>query len=117
MPNNLSLQFSESSGDYQIVGFTGDFDKAGFAEIKDKITDFVLNFNKKVLIFDFTNLKYINSEGIGYLMEAHTHLIQRDRKLIIVGLNEHVKDIFQAIGITEIIPIFSSVDNYLNSIK
>ncbi len=117
MPTTLSFQIqeSDSSVDYKIVVFDGDFDKAGFAEIKDTITEIVKEFNLKFLIFDFTNLEYINSEGIGFLMEVHTHLVQRGRKLVIFGLNDHVKDVFQAIGIAEIVSIFGSLNDFINS--
>ena len=115
MNDNLRISFSEvnSTQSLQVVNFDGEFDKAGFSEIKDKITDFVKSFELKCLVFDFSILKFINSEGIGYLMEVHTHLIQRDRKLVIVGLSANVKDIFAAIGIAEIIPIFDSLNDYL----
>jgi len=119
MNPNLIIDFPEADkiNNVQVVSFEGEFDKAGFAEIKDKITDFVKAFDLKVLIFDFTKLKYINSEGIGYLMEVHTHLVQRDRKFVVVGLTANVKDVFSAIGIAEIIPIFDSVNDYLNSVS
>lgn len=117
MPITLSLRFAEPVNDYQIVYFDGDFDKAGFADIKEKISDFVLNFTLKAMIFDFANLKFINSEGIGYLTEVHTHLIQRGSKLVIVGLNAHVQDVFNAIGIAEIMPIYPSLADYLTTIK
>lgn len=68
----------------------------------------------KYLLFDFTELQYINSEGIGYLMEIHAHLVQRDRELVVFGLNDHVKDVFQAIGIAEIIPIYGNLSDFLN---
>lgn len=119
MHANLNITFSEldKAHDLQVVGFSGEFDKAGFSEIKDKITDFVKAFTSKCLIFDFSQLKYINSEGIGYLMEVHTHLIQRDSKLVVVGLNANVRDIFNAIGIAVIIPIFDSLSDYLKSVS
>ncbi len=119
MDANLKISFSEIDKEksLQVVVFDGEFDKAGFSEIKDKVTDFVKSFELKHLIFDFFNLKYINSEGIGYLMEVHTHLIQRDSKLVVVGLNAHVKDIFAAIGIAEIIPVFDSISDYLQTVN
>lgn len=117
MKINLTIDFLEAdkTKNLQVVTFNGDFDKVGFSDIKDKITDFVKAFELKSMIFDFTNLKYINSEGIGYLMEVHTHLIQRDHKLVIVGLNPNVKDVFSAIGIMEIVPVFATVEDYLSS--
>lgn len=103
--------------DYQIVQFHGEFDKAGFSEIKSKIDSLVKDFNAKALVFDFTDLKFINSEGIGYLMEVHTHLVQRDHQFAIIGLNEHVKDIFDAVGITVIVSTYKVLDDFLNEMK
>lgn len=117
MNANLKINFSEAdkNQNFQVVSFDGEFDKAGFAEIKDELTNFVKSFELKSLIFDFSKLKYINSEGIGFLMEVHTHMIQRDRKLVVTNLSANVKDIFTAIGIADIIPIFDSLNDYLNS--
>lgn len=116
MNTNLQLEFIEAQGlDYQIVKFNGEFDKAGYAEVKDRLDGFIESFNLKTLIFDLHNLKYINSEGIGYLMEVHTHLTQRGRKLVLIGPNAHVKDIFAAIGITEIVPVFDQLNDFLNT--
>ena len=101
---------------YQVITFSGEFDKAGQSEIKDELTKAVKETSRAVVIFDFSDLKFINSEGIGYLMEIHTHLINKDKKLIIVGLKDNVKDVFGTIGINDIIPIHASLDAYLKSL-
>lgn len=118
MPKNLSIEIVEPAAgqNYQVVKFVGDFDKAGYAEVHDDLQKFLSNFNLKNLIFDFKDLKYINSEGIGFLMEVHTHLVQRDRSFIVLGLNDHVKDVFAAIGIAQLIPIFDDLNSYFKSI-
>lgn len=116
MNKNLNLIIEPQGGNnYQVVKFNGEFDKAGQTEVKEMLDDVVKNFTGSSLVFDFAALKFINSEGIGYLMEIHTHLINNDKKLVIVSLNAHVKDVFQAIGIGEIIPVFDDMDEFLAS--
>ena len=88
--------------------------KAGHSDINDELEGIVKGFEGKNLIFDFNRLKFINSEGIGYLMEIHTHLIKKDKKLVIVGLNSHVADVFKTIGINEIIPVYKDLGAFLN---
>ena len=83
--------------------------------MKEKLNNTVKKFNGSKLIFDFTNLKFINSEGIGYLMEVHSYLMKRDKKLIVVGANSYVKDVFDTIGIDEIITLSPNIDNLFNS--
>lgn len=117
MQKNLDLQIEALSLDrnYQIVKFNGEFDKAGHSEIREKLDTEVKSFEGTSLIFDFTNLKFINSEGIGYLMEIHAHLIKNDKRLIIIGLQHNVKDVFETIGISEIIPLYKNLDEFLSS--
>lgn len=116
MGSNLTITIQSDNADYTIVNFDGDFDKAGHNEIHDSLSECVKEFAAKYLIFDFSNLRFINSEGIGYLMEVHSHLAQRDRKLVIVGLNDHVADVFETIGIAEIVSIYPTLNDFLNTL-
>lgn len=117
MGPNLSIviQDLDEKSNSQVVKFTGEFDKAGHIEIREELDKFVEGFSLKSMIFDFSELKFINSEGIGYLMEIHAHLVQRDRQLVIVGPNSHVNDVFKAIGLSEIIPLFNCVNDFLKN--
>ena len=116
MGKNLTINIGELSEDksHQVVKFTGEFDKAGHSEVRDELNDIVKKFEGKSLIFDFGGLKFINSEGIGYLMEIHAHLMNKDKKLVIVDLNAHVADVFKTIGMTEIIDIYDSAESFLS---
>lgn len=110
---SLSVEKLGESGD-MIVKFNGEFDKAGHEEIKEEIGKIVNDFKGGTLVFDLGELKFINSEGIGYFMEIHTHLVTAGKKLVLVGPNAHVADVFNAIGIMEIMPIFNTLNDYLN---
>ncbi len=113
MQTNLKITVSEEDDNTQVISFDGEFDKAGHSEISSDLDKAVKEFNGTSLVFDFTRLKFINSEGIGYLMEIHTHLLKKDKKFVIVGLNSHVKDVFDTIGISEIIPVHKTLDDFL----
>lgn len=117
MQPNLKITINPLTDNYQIIKFDGEFDKAGHNEIRETLDNTVKEFTGANLIFDFTNLKFINSEGIGYLMEIHTHLIKKDKKLVIVGLNSHVADVFKTIGINEIISVYDKLDSFLEKLN
>ena len=116
MNPNLEINIQEPNIEkkYQLVSFKGDFDKAGHSDIREDLDKCVNDFDQKSLVFDFSELKFINSEGIGYLMEIHTHLVKNDMQLVIVGLNSHVNDVFKTIGIVEIIKVYKNIDEFLN---
>jgi len=113
MQANLKITVSAQDDGNQVISFDGEFDKAGHSEVSTELDDAVKAFAGTNLVFDFTRLKFINSEGIGYLMEIHTHLLKGDKKIVIVGLNSHVKDVFETIGISEIIPVYDSLDDFI----
>ncbi len=116
MPQNLRLDVQPpvNGGDYRVVKFIGEFDKAGHSEVKEELDGIVDSCIAASLIFDFHGLKFINSEGIGYLMETHAHLVDNGKKLVIVGLNSHVADVFAAIGIKDVVEIHDTVESYVN---
>ena len=109
MQATLKITIDPLKEDKQVIKFDGEFDKAGHSDIRDQLTNVIKNFEGKKLIFDFSSMKFINSEGVGYLMEIHTHLIKLDKKLVIVGLNRHVKDVFETIGVHEIISVYDTL--------
>ena len=119
MKAQLSMSIEEIDKDkkYQVIKFEGEFDKPGHSAIRDELEELIKNFEGSSLIFDFKKLKFINSEGIGYLMEIHTHLVKDDKQLVIVYLNPHVKDVFETIGLAEIISIYKNLNEFLNSKK
>lgn len=110
----INLKEVSTGQNYQVVEFHGDFDKAGYTDIHPELDKIVKEFALTDLVFDFTDLKFINSESIGYLMEVHAHLVKLGKALKIVGANEHVKEVLQTIGITEIIPMYNDLNSYLN---
>ena len=119
MQNTLSMtvgKLDEAKG-AQEVKFSGEFDKAGYTAVREELNDLVKNFGGKSLVFNFSGLKFINSEGIGHLMEIHSFLGKSDKVLAIVGPNAHVKDVFGAVGMDQIMPVHESLSAFLSSKK
>ena len=114
MEQTMSISIGAKKDNHQVVKFSGEFDKAGLTAVKGELNAAVKAFEGTHLVFDFSNLKFINSEGIGYLMELHGHLTKTDKKLAIAKPNAHVADVFKAVGIGDILPICGSVDACLS---
>ncbi len=115
MQQTLTININPlSEKGYQIVQLVGEFDKAGYGDVRKQLDACVADFKGTHLVFDFGSLKFINSEGIGYLVEVHTHLVHQKKSLVIVSANEHVLDVFNTIGIKEMIPMYKDLDSFLN---
>lgn len=115
----LTLKFVTdiSDLDYQVVEFSGELDAGSLRDAEKKTLDFLANFKHRFLLFDLTHLKFINSEGVGFMASIHAKLTHTGKQLILFGVRDHVADTFQALGFEKIIPIFRSMREAINFIK
>jgi anti-anti-sigma factor len=55
------------------------------------------------VVLDFTKLTFIDSTGIGAILEFIYQLKENNRKMNIIGLNEEMKDVFETIGVLRVL--------------
>lgn len=103
--------------DYQVIEFSGELDSASLRDVEKKIFEFLPDFRHRFLLFDFTDLKFINSEGVGFVAVVQEQLGQLGKQLILFGAEKHVADVFNAVGFEKILPIFHSIREAINFIK
>ena len=108
---------SRSNEDYQVVSFSGDLDKLGLNKVKPDLEKLVNGSSKKYLVFDFSRLSFINSEGIGFIMALHSHLVKNKQSLVVVNAIAHVKDVLSVIGILNVVEYFDSFEQFLQKIN
>lgn len=114
MKDILEIKIQEPTDNYQVIEFLGEFDKLGFSSVRSSLEDFLKTFELGIVVFDFSGLKFINSEGIGLLFEIHTHLAKEGKKLVVVGSASHVKDVFDTVGMTEVIPMYAKLADFIS---
>lgn len=106
----ITPEAEEPNSNYQVFNFNGELDKSNIQVVSDAIKDVMVN-NTQNIIFDFTELKFINSEGIGYLVSLHYKISKLNKKLILVGIQPNIQDILNLIGIPTIIPCFNTAED------
>ena len=108
----LAISMSEhpDHSEVEIVTFEGDFDgyaKENITEIQqyvDEITE------ANTIVFDFSKLNYLNSYAIGHLVAWHNHVKKLGGKIIIIGVNKNVEDIFAILGISSVFKVYPDLD-------
>ncbi len=114
---NLKIRIQSPEKNYQIIGCEGDLDKAGLDENRQKIEELVNNFTLPYMIFDLSKLGYINSESIGFIMMIHSHLAKLGKTLIVVDAKTNVKDVFQVIGLFNVVQYFDTLASAMSKIN
>ena len=100
-----------------IVAFHGECDHATLPPVEQKILDLVQNFQGRHLIFDFTKLRYINSEGVGFLVSLSVKLKKRGTELLLCSFQSNVGDILQLVGIPKMIRVFQTLEEAIQAVQ
>ena len=110
MPSTISLEITDLDQNTKTVAFKGEMDQSNLDQVKEQLDSFLDDTSIHSLIFNFHDLDFINSKGIGFLVSIHTHLSRDQRKLIIVDAKEQVMDVMSLVGLTTIIPYYETLE-------
>ncbi len=115
---SIDMKISEpDAAGYVVVKFSGELDKAGLEVVKEDLNKLTESVNEKYLVLDFSDLNFINSEGIGFLMTMHYRLSKKEKDLVVVGAAEHVYDVLKVIGLLSVMKHFGSLEEFKESIS
>jgi anti-anti-sigma factor len=117
LANTLEIVLREDGENYSIVSFWGNMDTFGLSEKRKEIMQMVDDFKKEYLVFNFSELNFLNSESIGFLMQINEKLMSENRKLVIVEAKKNVFDVLEVIGLLETLPYYKKMEDFLRSIQ
>ena len=63
----------------------------------------------EVLIIDMSETPYMDSAGLGLIMNAHVSAADRGGKLLLAGVNDRVKSLFEMTKVQAVLKSFPSV--------
>jgi len=110
MSSDFSVVITDGlSAQTKVASLQGELDEVSIEKLRTYIDPLLDDTNITKLIFDFADLEFINSKGIGYLVSVHSHLAKDGRGLIIAGAVEPVMDVISLVGLTTIIPYFNTL--------
>ncbi|HWA93728.1 MAG TPA: STAS domain-containing protein [Terracidiphilus sp.] len=64
----------------------------------------------KLTIFDLSEVPYMDSAGMGLIMNHYVHCQTRGGKLVVAGANARVLDLFNITKVNTVLPLANSVD-------
>ena len=93
-------------------------------EVEGQVTAFVedllmnayneaIQDNPTVIIFDFNQMNFINSSGIGLLVTLLVRSRRNNQQLFAFGLNEHFEYVFTLTRLNEVIRLFETEEEAL----
>lgn len=108
-PQDLQQVSIDAMPDVAIINFSQKLDVHD-SDIEKEMIKNVEDMDKALYIFDLENLNYINSVFIGLLAKLYNIIMQKKGKVVIINLSEMIKDTLNMVGLTDIIPVVSSLE-------
>ena len=88
-----------------ILTVDGNLDAEGTQAMEDKVLA-LLEEGETCLLFDFSQLDYINSSGLRVLVLAYQRLKRASGKIAICGIKDYIQEVFEVSGYDKIFPLF-----------
>ncbi len=100
-----------------IVTFCGELDHHAAAEARQPMEAFLSEGRFRHVILVLNRLDFIDSSGIGVILGRYKWLAARGGKLVICGMNAHVRKILDVSGIFKLIPAVNSVPDAMSLLE
>ncbi|MFP4522787.1 MAG: STAS domain-containing protein [Fibrobacterota bacterium] len=117
MANQIDLQFKPVEGreDAEIVEFHGDLDATNVESVLENImSKFQEGF--VFIIADFSDLRYVNSTGLGILLHFSKIAGEKGGRFMITNVNENVYEIIEIIGANSLLEIHDTLEDALKTL-
>ena len=104
------MQIEErTSGEVTVMKVTGDItlNQGGDVLLKDKVQS-LLQQGQRKLVLDLGNVSYVDSAGLGQLVQIHATAKSKGGSLRLVNVTKRLKDL---LVVTKLVTIFDSYDS------
>ena len=103
-------EFREVSGEDAVrYELSGRLDSASVEQIEAKLTASARGRPGNVM-FDLQQVSFVGSLGIRMLISTARTLQREGRRLVLVGVQPQVMDVFETVALSELIPIAANPD-------
>jgi anti-anti-sigma factor len=111
----LSIEPIENCPSARLLRFVGDLDSTNAEATSNRIVG-LLTEDVKILVADFSRLRYINSTGLGALLFVNKKVKGVGGVFKVANVNENVLEIIEIIGADQLLEIHKTLEEALASL-
>ncbi len=86
------------------IQLIGDVDEYYVSQIREKIDALTLVTGLKRVIFDFAEVSFVDSTGLGLIFGRYKKLASRNVELLLKNVPSHVDKVFRTSGVYSVCP-------------
>lgn len=107
-------KYCETKDNLIIVRLKGDLDHHIAREIKDEIDGLIILKRINRIAFDFKNVHFMDSSGIGLIMGRYKKLVPMEGEIYVCNMGISVQRIFKLSGLFKITKHSFQIDRIVN---
>ena len=115
--SNITIEEKNLEKGIEYVKFIGILDASGqdsILNLEQKINKFI---SKTIIVFDFTELDYLNSYAIGFIAHWYNFIHSHGGDIVLIKPQSQVYDTLNVLGMTNVLRIFENVETALKELK
>ncbi len=94
-----------------IFKFSGNLILSELEEIRNEVKNTIENEGAQEVIFDMSEVDFIDSAGIGFIVSVYKTLKSKNGKFALAGLKKKPKEVFSLTRLDKIIKIFDDIES------
>jgi anti-anti-sigma factor len=107
---NITINSLEGNNTVKVIHVAGELDETNLPQFEAAIAPLMEDLSVKVFIFNFMELKFINSKVIGYFAYLYTTLSKDKRRIIFASYNQTIHDILTLVGLDKLVESAPTLD-------
>ncbi|MCA6078279.1 STAS domain-containing protein [Fulvivirga sedimenti] len=107
---------TRSEENFNVMKVIGEIDASSSIQLDEAIGD-IISEGAGNLIVDCSELSYISSAGLGVFMSYIEEFRKQDAGLVIAGLNPKVRNVFDILGLDQLLTISDTVEDAKSSLS
>ena len=97
-----------------IIQVHGEIDHHTVMDLRGKIENALMEMGGRNIVFDFNDVTFMDSSGIGMLIGRYKQLLAFGGRVVLICVNEKIKEILKMSGLTTLIPCFETLEDAVN---
>lgn len=91
-----------------IIKLYGELDHHSCDYIRNKIDSEIMSKKPESVVFDMSNLNFMDSSGVGVIIGRYKLISSKGGKIAIVSMKPQIRRIYEICGLKKIIPSFNT---------
>lgn len=109
-PLTVSIKTIANMPQVIVVELTGDFDSTAQNNLQSVETQVQKATENGHFIFDLSRIRFLNSYAIGQLVGWRNALNEKNSKVLVIGADKNVAEIFNILGITSLFELYENLE-------